>query len=88
MNLGETSANVTADWYNADGSHALTQNAVVLPEVRGEHPEYVFTHKGHQVNNINNSSWKRVRKEVGLPLVREHDLKYTFGRRLRAAGCR
>ncbi len=33
-----------------------------------------------------NSSWKRVRKLVGLQQVRIHDLKHTFGRRLRAAG--
>jgi integrase len=33
-----------------------------------------------------NSAWCRVRKEVGLPQVRVHDLKHTFGRRLRAAG--
>ena len=58
----------------------------VVEEIRGEHPEYVFTYRGHPVNNINNSSWKRIRKAVGLPLVRVHDLKHTFGRRLRAAG--
>ncbi|MFK7888898.1 MAG: tyrosine-type recombinase/integrase, partial [Gammaproteobacteria bacterium] len=28
----------------------------------------------------------RIRKKVGLPQVRVHDLKRTFGRRLRAAG--
>ena len=58
----------------------------VLEQVRGSHPEYVFTYLGHAVRNINNSTWKRVRKEVGLPLVRVHDLKHTFGHRLRAAG--
>ncbi|HYQ71009.1 MAG TPA: site-specific integrase [Gammaproteobacteria bacterium] len=58
----------------------------VVENVRGSHPDYVFTYRDHAVNNINNSSWKRVRKEVGLPLVRVHDLKHTFGRRLRAAG--
>lgn len=35
---------------------------------------------------MNNSSWKRVRRNVGLSQVRVHDLKHTFGRRLRAAG--
>jgi integrase len=30
--------------------------------------------------------WKRVRKAVGLTKVRVHDLKHTFGRRLRASG--
>ena len=58
----------------------------VIEKVRGMHPEYVFTYKGKPVHNINNSAWKRVRKQVGLPQVRVHDLKHTFGRRLRAAG--
>ncbi len=58
----------------------------VVEEMRGTHPEHVFTYKGHPVRNINNSSWKRVRKDVGLSLARVHDLKHTFGRRLRAAG--
>ncbi len=58
----------------------------VVEEVRGNHPEFVFTYNGEPIRSINNSSWKRVRKLVGLPLVRVHDLKHTFGRRLRAAG--
>ena len=33
-----------------------------------------------------NSAWLRTRREVELPQVRVHDLKHTFGRRLRAAG--
>ena len=32
------------------------------------------------------NAWKRARVKVGLPKVRVHDLKHTFGRRLRAAG--
>jgi integrase len=35
---------------------------------------------------MNNSAWRRARKKVGLVQVRIHDLKHTFGRRLRAAG--
>lgn len=58
----------------------------VVEEVRGIHPDYVFTYKGHPVQSINNTSWKRVRRETGLHQVRVHDLKHTFGRRLRAAG--
>jgi integrase len=30
--------------------------------------------------------WKNAKKRAGLPQVRVHDLKHTFGRRLRAAG--
>ncbi|MBI4356492.1 MAG: tyrosine-type recombinase/integrase [Gammaproteobacteria bacterium] len=57
----------------------------VLEEVRGMHPEYVFTYKGHYVTKMNNSAWKRARKLAGID-VRVHDLKHTFGRRLRSAG--
>ena len=48
--------------------------------------EYVFTYKGNPVTKMNNTAWKRARKITGLPQVRIHDLKHTFGRRLRAAG--
>jgi len=59
--------------------------ASVIEDVRGEHEEYVFTCKDKPVTSINKSSWRRVRKKAGLPAVRVHDLKHTFGRRLRAA---
>ena len=34
---------------------------------------------------MHNSAWQKARKKVSLT-VRIHDLKHTFGRRLRAAG--
>lgn len=46
----------------------------------------VFTYKGKPVGTINNSARKRARRDAGLTQVRVHDLKHTFGRRLRAAG--
>jgi len=58
----------------------------VLDEVRGGHPEYVFTYRGRRLNKMNDSGWKSARKRAGLSQVRVHDLKHTFGRRLRAAG--
>ncbi len=58
----------------------------VVEEVRDVHDEHVFTYRDHAVTSINNNSWQRVRKCVGLKHVRVHDLKHTFGRRLRAAG--
>ena len=57
----------------------------VVESVRGEHSSHVFTYKGHPVTRMLNSAWLRARQEVDLP-VRVHDLKHTFGRRLRAAG--
>ena len=58
----------------------------VIEEVRGNNSEHVFTYRGNPVKRLNNSAWKRVRKVTGLLMVRIHDLKHTFGRRLRAAG--
>lgn len=58
----------------------------VLEQVRGIHPEYVFSYNGNTISRMNNSAWTKARKAVGLPQVRVHDLKHTFGRRLRSAG--
>lgn len=59
--------------------------SLVVEGVRGVHSDDVFTCKGKHIQN-NNSAWKRVRKKVGQTQVRAHDLKHTFGQRLRAAG--
>jgi integrase len=56
----------------------------VIEDVRGEHPEFVFTYCGHPVTVMNNSGWQGARKRVGLSQVRVHDLKHTFGHHLRA----
>ena len=53
---------------------------------RGKHPTHVFAYKGKPITRMLNSSWCRVRRNLGLEQVRVHDLKHTFGRRLRAAG--
>jgi integrase len=58
----------------------------IIEKVRGDHPEYAFTYQGKPVTRICNTAWKKARKRSGLPEVRVHDLKHTFGRRLRAAG--
>ncbi len=58
----------------------------VLEQVRGVHPEYVFSYNGNTISRMNNSAWNKARRAVGLPQVRVHDLKHTFGRRLRSAG--
>lgn len=57
----------------------------VVEELRGHHPEYVFTYKGNRITVMNNSGWQSARKRAGLPQIRIHDLKHTFGRRLRTA---
>ncbi len=58
----------------------------VIEEVRGEHPVYVFTYRGNAITKMNNTAWQNARRRSGFSMVRVHDLKHTFGRRLRAAG--
>lgn len=53
---------------------------------RGKHSEFVFTYKGEPLTRIHNSAWKSAKIRAGLEFVRVHDLKHTFGRRLRSVG--
>lgn len=58
----------------------------IIEQQRGLHPTHVFFYRSKPISAMNNSAWQRARKVVGLQGVRIHDLKHTFGRRLRAAG--
>ena len=58
----------------------------VIDRQRGKHPERVFTYNGSPTKQMLNNGWQKARIRAGLPQVRVHDLKHTFGRRLRAAG--
>lgn len=58
----------------------------VVDAARGQHPAYVFCYRGKPVTRMLNTAWMRARKLADLPQVRVHDLKHTFGCRLRAAG--
>lgn len=65
----------------------LNRNACSVVEARrGIHPHNVFTYRDKPVARMLNSAWMRARETVNLKQVRAHDLKHTFGRRLRAAG--
>jgi integrase len=79
---------------NDDAEYLLVLNREsrrVLEDQRGKHPEFVFTYKGEPVQRMYNSAWKRAWRESGLPTGDEyrrgvHNLRHTFGHRLRAAG--
>jgi len=72
----------------------------VIDDCRGEHPEFVFTQRGKPITRIYNSGWKAARRRAskryasefgrscpkGFQSIRVHDLKHTYGHRLRAAG--
>ena len=72
----------------------------VVERQRGKHPERVFTLNAVPLTKIYNSAWKRARRDAaaaypktigeecptGFLNIRVHDLRHTFGRRLRALG--
>jgi integrase len=60
--------------------------ASVVTARRGRNPIYVFSYQGERIGRMLTSAWKRARRRADLHQVRVHDLKHTFGRRLRAAG--
>lgn len=85
-----TSVFIIPGQYVKNGDDRLiVLNRIALSTVdsqRGKNAIYVFTYKGNPVTRMLNSAWLRARKKTGLSQVRVHDLKHTFGRRLRAAG--
>ncbi|MFN7154148.1 MAG: tyrosine-type recombinase/integrase [Acidovorax sp.] len=72
----------------------------VVQECRGMHPEFVFTYRRERVKNLhlapamdykpiatmNNTAFQNARSAAGLERMRVHDLRHTFGQRLRDAG--
>ncbi len=57
-----------------------------IEEQRGKHPEYVFTYQGKPLKSMLNDGWIVACEKAGLPFLWVHDLKHTYGRRLRATG--
>ena len=65
--------------------------ANVIQNRRGKHDTYVFSYSGRPIMRMNNTGWSDAWKRAGLPVTGEylkgpHNLKHTYGRRLRAAG--
>ena len=81
---------IIPDWRAKNGQERIVVlNRVarsVVEQLRRDHPEYVFTYRAKPIRRMLTSAWKRAREKTGLSQVRVHDLKHTFGHRLRAAG--
>jgi integrase len=72
----------------------------IVQEQRGKHTEYVFVYRRERVKNVddepamkyrrvatmNNTGFQAAREAAGLASVRVHDLRHTYGQRLREAG--
>jgi len=63
--------------------NTIARNAI--ERQRGKHPKYVFVYQGRRLHHMLNNGWRKAREITDLS-VRVHDLKHTFGRRLRSAG--
>jgi integrase len=62
----------------------------VIEAQRGIDETYVFPYKGSRLDRMNNRAWRQAWREAGLPtgklvLSGPHNLRHTFGRRLRSA---
>jgi integrase len=93
---------VPSSEFKGKRAHVLILNDVawrIVDEQRGRHPDYVFVYRRERVTRIdqppamkyrrvdtmNNTAFQGARKELGMQL-RVHDLRHTFGQRLRDAG--
>jgi integrase len=87
---------IPAGEFKSKRPHVAILNDVatnVMESCRGAHPEFVFAYSARnkangpgRIETINNSSWQKARARAGLEQVRVHDLRHTFGQRLRDAG--
>ena len=75
--------------FKAKRAHVVILNDAawsIVQAQRGIDPIWVFPYRGRRIGTMNNTAWQLARREIGLPRVRIHDLRHTFGCRLRAAG--
>jgi integrase len=98
--LEDTSVFIIPRDFVKNGLDRYVVQRSLIESCRGEHPEFVFTRDGKPVAGINNSGWKAARRRAakryveqfnrpcpaGFRSIRVHDLKHTYGHRLRAAG--
>lgn len=100
--LGRSVFVVPAAEFKAKRVHVLILNDVawrIVQEQRGRHPEFVFVYRRERVVNLekppamkyrrvqtmNNTAFQAARQAAKLA-VRVHDLRHTYGQRLRDAG--
>jgi len=87
---------VPASEFKGKRPHVAILNDVamnVVKSCKGIHSEYVFTYRNEKkdlpharIDTINNTAWQKARARAKLVQVRVHDLRHTYGQRLRDAG--
>lgn len=95
--LGRSVFVVPPEFFKTQKRHVMVLNDVawaIVERRRGMHDKYVFTYTppgkvgkaAVRIATQNNSAFQKARADVGLSQVRVHDLRHTFGQRLRDAG--
>ena len=95
--LGRSVFVVPPEFFKTQRRHVMVLNDVawaIVERRRGMHDKYVFTYTPpgkvgkvpQRIATQNNSAFQKARTDVGLGQVRVHDLRHTFGQRLRDAG--
>jgi integrase len=87
--IGRSVFVIPASEFKSGRSHVVILNdaaQAVIQSMREKHEVYVFPFRGDRVWEMGNNGWKQARERAGLPKVRVHDLRHTFGMRLRYAG--
>ncbi|MGZ3767682.1 MAG: tyrosine-type recombinase/integrase [Mucilaginibacter sp.] len=80
---------ITEDRAKNNHERIVPLNAIARSIVEGRRnnkSDYVFDFDGRKLDRMNNKAWRKAREKSGLNEVRVHDLRHTFGMRLRAAG--
>lgn len=80
---------IPADFVKNRQDRIVVLNGVaknVVESRRGKNKTFVFSYRGKKLTKMNNTAWRKAREEVKLKMVRVHDLKHTYGSRLRAVG--
>ena len=87
--IGRSVFVVPPEAFKSKRAHVVILNDAawsIVQSQRGKHPIWVFPYRGKPVQTMNNTAWQNARRAVGLSKVRVHDMRHTYGARLRAAG--
>jgi integrase len=85
---------ITLQWTLSYANRCMNRNSPrtrVIAARRGIHATHVFSYRGRPVGKLRSTAWRRAWEKAGLPmeagiLKGVHNLRHTFGRRLRGAG--
>jgi hypothetical protein len=81
INLDNQTASVPSSDFKARRRHTipLYPTAVaILKKYMVQHDTFVFTKKGARLKDFSRWHWAKVRRALGLPRLRPHDLRHTF----------